>query len=434
MLSEPEREMEVMSEGQSSAERFDVLISGANFTGFALALALAKPFGDDLRIGVIGAERGRPPFTEPADQRIRDNPRAFAVAAASKSLLEVIGVWSDVSDHAQPVLQIELTDSRLEAGMRPVLMTYDNLTEDGRPASYILPDPVLSTALRRRAEAEPSIAFLGPAWAHSMTSDHDEARVRLEDGRELSARLVVAAEGRQSALRDRAGISLVSRDYDQTGIVAQVRHERGHNSVAVQHFLAGGPFAILPMRANRSCITWSEKRAEAERILSLDDEGFLGELELRFGGRLGRLELVSARRSWPLSMHLARAFTAKRLALIGDTARGVHPIAGQGLNLGFRDVGALCEVIADQARLGLDIGGAQALERYSSWRRFDSVQSAAAFDVFNRVFSNDFVLLRSLREAGLGLADRLPMVKQAFVAEAAGLKGDVPKLLRGEPV
>lgn len=423
-----------MSDGRLNSEQFDVLISGANFTGFALALALAKPFGEDLRIGIIGAERGRPPFSEPAEQRIRDNPRAFAVAAGSKSLLEAVGVWGDIQDHAEPVLQIEITDSRLDAGVRPVLVTYDNLTDAGSPASYIVPDPVLSNALRQRAEAEPSIVFLGSAWAQQMTADQDGARVRLDDGRELAARLVVAAEGRRSALRDRAGISLVSRDYQQTGIVVQVRHERAHNGVAVQHFLPGGPFAILPMRANRSCITWSEQRTEAERILGLGDEAFLEEVELRFGGRLGQIELVSERRSWPLSMHLARSFAAKRLALIGDTARGVHPIAGQGLNLGFRDVAALCEVIADQARLGLDIGSPQALDRYASWRRFDSVQSTAAFDFFNRVFSNDNVLLRSMREAGLGLVDRLPMVKQAFVGEAAGLKGDVPKLLRGEPV
>jgi 2-octaprenyl-6-methoxyphenol hydroxylase len=231
-----------------------------------------------------------------------------------------------------------------------------------------------------------------------------------------------------------AGIKTVGWDYPQAGIVTVVAHERPHGGKAVQHFLPAGPFAILPLTGNRSCITWSENREEAERILALDDAGFLAEIDRRFGGKLGALSLTGPRQSWPLSLHLARALVASRVALVGDAAHVVHPLAGQGLNLALRDVAALAEVLADAARVGLDLGDATALARYERWRRFDSWMSAAAFDGLNRLFSNDVTLLRSAREFGLGLVDRLPGLKQMFVTEAAGLSGEVPRLLKGEAV
>ncbi len=211
-----------------------------------------------------------------------------------------------------------------------------------------------------------------------------------------------------------------------------MRHEKPHGGRAVQHFLPSGPFAILPLTGNRSCITWSEEEKRAKEILALDDAGFLAEVEQRFGYRLGAIVLEGPRASWPLDMHLARALVADRFALIGDAAHGVHPIAGQGLNLGLRDVAALTEVVADAARLGLDIGSVTVLERYERWRRLDSALSAATFDALNRLFSNDWTVLRTARDFGLGLVDRMPGLKQFFVTEAAGLTGDVPKLLRGE--
>ena len=228
------------------------------------------------------------------------------------------------------------------------------------------------------------------------------------------------------------GIKSVRWGYDQTGIVTIVAHERPHGGRAVQHFLPAGPFAILPLTGNRSCITWSEDAGEAARILALDDAAFLDEVDLRFGGRLGGIQLAGPRQSWPLELHLARSYAAPRLAVIGDAAHSVHPIAGQGLNLGLRDSAALVEVIADAARLGLDIGSAAVLERYEQWRRFDSTVSAIAFDGLNRLFSSDNAMLRAARDAGLGLVDRSPVLKQAFVKEASGLSGELPKLLRGE--
>jgi len=421
-----------MSKRDGMRETFDVVISGASFTGLALALALSKALGPGVRIAVIDRVGEAPSGGRPAGPR-HQNPRAFNVAAGSKALLLGIGVWQHVKAVAQPVLKIEISDSPLDAGVRPTLLTYDNLTDEAAPASFIVPDGDLWQALSDEVDAASGdITMIGGREAVRADVRGDAAIVHLKAGSEIVGRLVVAAEGRRSALREAAGIGLVSRDYKQRGIVVQVAHERPHDGVAVQHFLPGGPFAILPMRGDVSCITWSEAAGEAERILALNDEAFLDEVELRFGGRLGRLTLASPRQSWPLAMHLARSFAGQRLALIGDTARGVHPIAGQGLNLGLRDVAALAEAVTDQARLGLDIGAPAVLERYSAWRRFDSVQSTAAFDAFNRLFSNDYVLLRSLREAGLGLVDRLPLVKQALVSEAAGLQGDVPKLMRGK--
>jgi 2-octaprenyl-6-methoxyphenol hydroxylase len=272
---------------------------------------------------------------------------------------------------------------------------------------------------------------LGGAGAEGFVADEHGVTVDLADGSRLRAALLVAADGRRSRLREAAGIKMVSWSYPQTGIVVTVRHEKPHHGRAVQHFLPGGPFAILPLTGNRSCITWTEGADRAREILALDDAGFLGEVDRRFDYRLGGVALAGPRAGWPLDMHLARAIVADRFALIGDAAHGVHPIAGQGLNLGLRDVAALAEVIADAARLGLDIGSLATLERYERWRRLDSAISAAAFDALNRLFSNDVTVLRTARDFGLGLVDRMPGLKQLFVAEAAGLTGEVPKLLRG---
>jgi 2-octaprenyl-6-methoxyphenol hydroxylase len=249
-----------------------------------------------------------------------------------------------------------------------------------------------------------------------------------------SASLLIAADGRNSPLRGMAGIKSVGRSYPQMGIVTTVAHAKPHNGHAVQHFLPGGPFAILPLPGNRACITWTEEAGEARRILALDDAEFLDEVDKRFGGKLGTISLAGPRQSWPLELHLARSYIAPRFSVVGDAAHVVHPIAGQGLNLALRDAAALTEAIIDAARLGLDLGSAQALERYERWRRFDAAMSTAAFDGLNVLFSNDSTLLRAARDVGLGLVDRSPMLKQLFVAEAAGITGDVPRLLRGEAV
>jgi len=405
--------------------RFDVVISGGSFAGLALARALANALGPELRIAVIDR-------AAPAEQAAAPDSRASALSAASRHLLEALDVWGDVATQAQPVTRIEITDSSLDAGVRPVLLTYDNLTTAGAPASYIVPNTVLQAALRAAVARTQSITMIAPAEAIGFSTGEFEASVSVTGATSVKGRLVVAAEGRQSRLREAAGIKVVGWDYPQIGIVTTVRHERPHNGCAVQHFLPAGPFAILPLAGNRSCITWTEDAEAARRILALDDAGFLAEVERRFGGKLGSVALEGRRMSWPLKMHLARRYVGPRFALIGDAAHGVHPLAGQGLNLAFRDVAALTEVVADAVRLGFDPGDAQALSRYERWRRFDSTVSTAAFDVLNRVFANDGALARAGRDVGLGVVDRLPVLKRLFVDEAAGLAGDLPRLLKGE--
>lgn len=406
--------------------RYDILVSGASFAGLAMARALAQAFEGEAKIGLIDRR--------PVDTVQRHDARAFALSAGSRRMLETLGAWVAVAADAQPVTTIEITDSELDAGVRPVLLTYDNKIEGEEAGSYIVPAAALERALIEIVRDEPSISILAPAEIQAFAAQPSHVDVQLIDGGAATASLLIAADGRRSPLRGMAGIKSVSRSYPQTGIVTVVAHDKPHGGVAVQHFLPAGPFAILPLPGNRACITWTEESAEAARILGLDDDGFLREVDRRFGGKLGAIRLDGPRQSWPLELHLARSYVAERFAVIGDAAHVVHPIAGQGLNLALRDVAALTESIVDAARLGLDPGAGQALERYEKWRRFDAAMSTAAFDGLNVLFSNDNVLVRAARDAGLGLVDRSPLLKQLFVAEAAGVTGNVPRLLRGEMV
>jgi 2-octaprenyl-6-methoxyphenol hydroxylase len=406
----------------------DVAIAGGGFAGLALALALVRSLGPGFQVAVLDR-------SSPNPARKDDDPRAVALSATSRHLLEAIGVWPELAPVAQPVRRIEITDSALEAGLRPVLLAWDNdIDESGRPstAAHIVPLPALTAALETEVAREGAIALCRPAEVRGMDAGRFGATIDLAHGGPVAARLAVAADGQRSRLREAAGIRTVGWPYSQLGIATTVEHEADHGGVAVQHFLPAGPFAILPLTDRRCCVTWTESEAEGRRIMALDDAAFLTELDQRFGGRLGTLRLAGGRRAWPLSLHLARAYVAPRLVLIGDAAHGVHPIAGQGLNLAFRDVAALTEVIADAARTGLDIGDAGVLERYERWRRFDSMLAAGAFEALNALFSRESRLLRSAREVGLQVFDGVPPLKRLAVGEAAGLNGELPRLLRGE--
>lgn len=399
----------------------DVIIGGGGLTGLVLARTLAQALGDGVRIALL----------DPAGGSVRPDPRSYALSAGSRRLLEAIGVWAGVAADAQPVTGIDITDSALSDAVRPILLSYDTEVAEGEPGMWIVPAEALQRAVSRATTDLAGVKIL-PAAAAGLAHDMAGITVTFADGGSARAGLVVACDGRASPLREAAGIKTVSWRYPQTGIVTTVRHERPHEDRAIQHFLPSGPFAILPLTGNRSCVTWSEDEQEAARILALDDAGFLGELERRFGYRLGALELAGPRAGWPLGMHLTRELVAPRFALAGDAVRGVHPIAGQGLNLGMRDVAALSECVVDAVRVGLDVGDATALERYARWRRFDGAASAAAFSALNTLFSQDNPLLRAVRDAGLGVVDRLPGLKRVLVGEASGLSGEVPKLLRGE--
>jgi 2-octaprenyl-6-methoxyphenol hydroxylase len=415
-----------------AVETYDAIVVGGGAIGLALALALAEALGPAAGIGVVDpAATGGGGSDGPSDAR------ASALSAASKRLLDALGAWPALAPHAEPVAAVDITDSALGDAFRPILLSYDNTVAGGEPATYIVENERLRAALLASLQRRPGIVRIGDTVA-GWEAAGGRGLVRLADGRTLRAPLAAAADGRGSALREAAGIGVVSWRYRQVGIVTIVSHEKPHRSRAVQHFLPAGPFAILPLKAdrgrNRSCITWTEEESWGRALVQLDDAAFLEEAEKRFGYRLGRIALAGPRAAWPLEMHLARALMADRLALVGDAAHLVHPIAGQGLNLGLRDVAALAEVVADTARLGLDIGSGVALERYQRWRRTDSAMSAAAFDGLNRLFSSDWALLRTARGAGLALVDRMPGLKQLLVTEAAGLTGEVPRLLRGEPL
>jgi 2-octaprenyl-6-methoxyphenol hydroxylase len=419
-----------------AAQPIDVLIGGAGFAGLALAIALRQGLGAAFSVVVA----------DPALARAAGDPRASAIVAAARRLFETIGVWQAVK--VQPILDMVVTDSRLEDAVRPAFLTFDgDVGEPSQvyaggvdvgarePFAHMIENGPLLAALVAKANAE------GVALREAAVADFERARDRLEislsDGTVFAARLLVAADGAHSTIRERAGIASHGWSYGQSAIVTTVAHERDHHGRAEEHFLPAGPFAILPLAddpavGHRSSIVWTETAQEAARIVALPDPDFHAELERRFGLHLGDIAAVGPRRVHPLGLSVARTFIADRLALAGDAAHVIHPIAGQGLNMGLKDVAALAEVIVDAVRLGLDPGSLAVLERYQRWRRFDTVAMGIATDGLNRLFSNRSDALRLARDIGLGVVDRLPALKHFFIREAAGLVGEVPKLLRGE--
>ena len=403
------------------AGRVDVLIGGGGFAGLALAIALRQGLGDSFKVAVADPALGK---------SHAGDARASAIAAAARRLFETIGVWDKAAGEAQPILDMVVTDSKLQDAVRPTYLTFAGEVQPGEPFAHMIENPALVDALVERARAD-GVELRAEAVTGFETGA-DRIDVRLADGDALHAKLLVAADGARSAIREAAGIQSVGWNYDQSGIVATVAHERDHHGRAEEHFLPAGPFAILPLKGKRSSIVWTEEKREAERIVALPDREFHAELERRFGLKLGEIAAVGPRRAYPLGLSVARSFVADRIALVGDAAHVIHPIAGQGLNLGLRDVAALAEAIVDAARLGLDPGGPDVLERYQRWRRFDTMAMGVATDGLNRLFSNRSDALRVVRDVGLGLVERVPALKEMFIREAAGLTGDVPKLLRGE--
>jgi 2-octaprenyl-6-methoxyphenol hydroxylase len=300
----------------------------------------------------------------------------------------------------------------------------------GESFAHMVENRRLIDALVVRAEAEG--IDLRATTVASYDARAEGIDVTLGDGSVIAASLLVAADGAKSKLRERAGIATHGWEYDQSGIVVTVGHERDHEGRAEEHFLPAGPFAILPLSGKRSSLVWTERRSEAARIIALSDDEFHAELEQRFGLHLGEVKALDKPRAFPLSYFVARSFIAERLALVGDSAHVIHPIAGQGLNMGLKDVAALAEVVVDAARLGMDLGAADVLERYQRWRRFDTMAMGVATNSLNFLFSNQSTLLRTVRDIGLGLVDRAPPLKNLFIRQAAGLTGEVPRLLKGE--
>jgi 2-octaprenyl-6-methoxyphenol hydroxylase len=402
------------------AAQRSIVICGGAFAGLALALAFRQGLGADIPVIVADPALAARPSRD---------PRATAIVAACRRLFEALGVWNQVSD-SQAILDMVVTDSRLEDATRPVFLTFAGEVEPGEPFAHMVENRRLIDALVVRAEAE-GIDLRATAVS-TYDSRPDGVTVTLADGNVVEASLLVAADGARSKLRERAGIATHGWDYDQSGIVVTVGHERDHHGRAEEHFLPAGPFAILPLSGKRSSLVWTESRVEAARITALNEAEFHDELEKRFGLHLGEIKALDKPRAFPLGYFVARSFVAERLALVGDAAHVIHPIAGQGLNMGLKDVAALAEVVVDAARLGIDPGQADVLDRYQRWRRFDTMAMGLATNSLNFLFSNESTLLRTVRDIGLGLVDRAPPLKNLFIKQAAGLSGEVPRLLKGE--
>jgi 2-octaprenyl-6-methoxyphenol hydroxylase len=399
----------------------ELLIVGGGLVGLMLAAACG---GAGLPVTVVDPQDPAASLEDPFDGR------TSAIAAGSRNVLEAIGVWPQVAGDAEPILEIRVADDN-----SPLFLHYDHreLGSD-EPLGYIVENRVLRRALIERVQSTPNLVLLAPLAVSAVSRTPLGATASLSDGRYIKARLVAAADGQRSPLRRAAAIGSAELRYHQIAIVTVVRHERPHRCIAVEHFLPAGPFAILPMTGNRSSIVWTERTELAPQLISLSDSDFAKELAARFGDFLDDIEPIGPRWSYPLGLLLAERYVAQRLALVGDSAHMIHPIAGQGLNLGIRDVASLAELAIDARRLGLDIGDGSILRRYERWRRFDAVALATVTHGLNRMFSNTFPPLRLSRELGLAAVQRLPPLKRAFMRDAMGIVGNLPRLVRGEPL
>lgn len=415
---------------RSGPTRNRIAIAGGGIAGFCLALALKRALGSAFEIVLADPALSRLSGGPP-----RSDSRAYAVAAAARAMLETLDIWPAVAAAAQPMTEMAITDSRNPDVVRPVFLTFDGEVEPGRPFAHMVENAAVMAALLDACRTIGVV--LRPEGVRRFESDEDGVSLVFSNGERMPALLLVAADGARSALREQAGIGWVGWDYGQSGLVATIGHERPHHGRAVEHFLPSGPFAMLPLvdggrLGHRSSIVWTERAENVPALLSLDEADLLAEIERRFGLELGEIALESGLSAHPLGFGVARRFVGERLALLGDAAHVIHPIAGQGLNLGLKDVAALAEAIVDAARLGLDPGSADVLEGYERARRFDTVAMGAVTDGLNRLFSNDATPLRLARDLGLGLVDRLPGLKRFFIREAAGVKGAMPRLLKGE--
>lgn len=407
----------------SMTQMQDILIVGGGLNGPSLALALADA---GLSVTVIDALPLR------ARQSKTFDGRSYALARASQKMLSALGIWAEVKDEAQPILQVKASDGRAGEGPAPFFLNFDAAELEDGPMGYMLEDRFLRRALLDAMKAHPGVTTVAGKTVQAQATDPSGVTLTLSDGKTLQGRLLVGADGRASGTATRAGISRTGWGYGQTALVTAIQHALPHHGIAHQFFMPSGPLAILPLPGNRSSIVWSETDAQAEALMALPDDDYLTALRPRFGNFLGEISLAGARFTYPLGLTLANSFVAERTALVGDAAHGVHPIAGQGLNLGLRDVGALAEVLVDAARRGEDIASPLVLARYQSWRRFDTASLAMATDGFNRLFSNDNPLLRLGRDLGMAAVSAVPAIRQRFMREAAGMTGDLPRLMQGK--
>lgn len=403
----------------------DAIVCGGGMVGLTLGLALAK---GGLKVAVVDS---LPPATTVAPEF---DGRVSALAYANVRMLQVLDVWAHLAPDAQPIREILVSDGAVGRATSPFSLHFDAQEVGADTLGHIAENRHIRAALHAAAADEKNLTLIAPAEVQSLAVEDAHVRARLSDGSEYQAQLAIAADGRDSKLRKAMGIGVIGWSYPQIGIVATVHHDKPHKGVAYEHFLPSGPFAILPMTGDRSSLVWTEAKDKAPAMLALDAEAFDAQVAVRFGAHLGKTKVVGARWSYPLNFHLARDYVRPRFALAGDCAHGIHPIAGQGLNLGLKDAAALAETVLDAARLGQDIGALDVLKRYERWRRFDSFTLAASTDALNRLFSNDIAPLRQLRDLGLGVVDAIGPLRRLFMRHAGGDIGKLPRLLKGDPV
>lgn len=403
----------------NQVQRSDVVIVGGGMVGLTQALALAS-----AGLSVVVVEKQTPTDTTHATY----DGRVTSVSYGSYAMFDRLGVWRHLSsDQAEPILEIRVSD----AGM-PFFLHFDHTDVGDRPFGYMVENRHIRHALHKEVKATAGIELVAPADVASVRRETGTTVTELTDGHRFVAPLVIGAEGRQSPLRKEAGIRVLSWSYDQTAIVCIVKHELPHDGVAKEHFLPTGPFALLPMSGNRSALVWTEPTEHVAELIALPDDDFDAEILARAGDHWGDMHCDSPRWSYPLGLQNAERYIDQRLALVGDAAHAMHPLAGQGLNLGLRDVAALAEIIVDTARLGLDHGDARVLRRYQRWRRFDALTMLLMTDGLNRLFSTDIGPVRLARSLGLGVVNAIPPAKRFFERHAAAMSGDLPKLIRGE--
>ena len=399
----------------------DIAIVGGGLNGPALALAAAQV---GLRVIVLDATSHKP------RKNAKFDGRAYALALASKRLLAAVGVWENVAQDAEPMLNIRVSDGHAGIGASPFFMDFDHAELEEGPMGYMVEDRHLRYALQAAMQTSPLIEYRLATRVTGQSTGPEGVTLSLANNQKITTRLLVGADGRQSGTAARAGITYTGWQYGQTALVCAVEHDRPHGGVAHQFFMPAGPMAVLPLSARRSTVVWSEKTDSAAVIKTLDDAAFLDVLRPRFGDFLGNIALTGGRFSYPLGMMIAKSYIAPNVALIGDAAHGVHPIAGQGLNAGLRDVAALIQVLSEAKQRGEDFASQPVLARYQLWRRFDATALAVATDGFNRLFSNDNPILRLGRDLGMGMINAMPKVRRCILREAAGMTGDLPDLMR----
>jgi len=399
----------------------DIAIVGAGLNGAMMSLALAEA---GFTVTLI----------DPQTLKSKQNPpfdgRSYSLAIASVRLMQALGLWEELAPNAQPILEIKVADGRAYSNPSPYFLHFDHHEIEEGPMGHMVEDRHLRPLLQKRLQSVSQINYRAGLSVSEMTITDTHAELRLNTEETITTRLVIGADGRQSQTAERAGIKRTGWRYGQTALVCALSHNIPHQGVACQYFMPPGPLAILPLTGNRSSIVWTESDANAATIMAMDNNDYMAVLQPRIGDYLGKVELVGARYSYPLNLTIAQNYVMPRLALVGDAAHGVHPIAGQGLNLGLRDIAALSEVLSDARLRGEDFSSLAVLLRYQEWRRFDTTALAVATDAVNKLFSNDNSFLRTLRDLGMGAINSLPALRRSFIREAAGLTGDLPRLMQ----